>query len=93
MWRDNQTRWARNLATNPNIVVHRESGDDVVIIEGVGEKRTEENTDLSLIERIDNAYETKYDIHHGTPFWRVQPRVVFAWSEYPDNATRWTFDH
>lgn len=86
----NQTRWARNLATNPEIVVHRESGDNVVIIEGVGEKLTEENTEPSLIEQIDAAYETKYDTRHGTPFWRVQPRVVFGWSDFPDDATRWT---
>jgi hypothetical protein len=48
------TRKARNLAANPNVVAHSESGEDVVILEGVAE----EVTDPALQERIDDAYET-----------------------------------
>lgn len=88
-----RTRWVRNLATNPAVVVHRESGDDVVIIEGTAERLTDETADASRIERIDAAYERKYDIRHGTPFFVVRPDTVFAWSAYPEDATRWTFDH
>src|SRR3712207_3095759 len=42
------TRKARNLATNPNVVAHSESGENVVILEGV----VEEVTDPALQERI-----------------------------------------
>ncbi len=81
------TRKARNLAANPNVVAHPESGEDVVIIEGVAE----EVTDPPLQERIDDAYEAKYGIRHGTPVWALRPRVVHAWSRFPEDATRWVF--
>ena len=48
---------------NPNVVTHSESGEDVVILEGV----VEEVTDPTLQERIDDAYETKDGVRHGTP--------------------------
>jgi hypothetical protein len=86
-----QTRKARNLETNPHVVVHLESGNDVVIIEGVAEKLTPENADPALLERIDDAYEAKYAMRHGTPVWALWPRVVFAWTTYPTTVTRWQF--
>ncbi len=82
------TRKARNLMANPEVVVHTESGDDVVILEGVAEEITEP----SLLARIDDAYEAKYGIRHGTPVWALRPRVAFAWSTFPKDATRWLFD-
>lgn len=86
------TRKARNLQANPHVSVHLESGDDVVIIEGAVTKLTEENGDPDLLRRIDDAYEDKYDMRHGTPIWALRPRVAFGWSEYPTNVTRWTFE-
>jgi hypothetical protein len=81
------TRKARNLVANPNVVAHSESGEDVVILEGVAE----EVTDPVLQERIDDAYEAKYRIRHGTPVRVLKPRVVHAWSRFPADATRWLF--
>jgi hypothetical protein len=83
------TRWSRNLAVNPQVAVHLESGDDVVIQEG----RVERITDPQhpLVTAIDDAYEAKYQMRHGIPFWILRPRLVFAWSKFPDNATRWVF--
>ncbi|WP_458205520.1 pyridoxamine 5'-phosphate oxidase family protein [Haladaptatus sp. NG-SE-30] len=86
-----KTRWVRNLATDPELTVHRESGETVVIIEGVAERVTE-TADPALVARVDAAYEGKYGIQHGTPFFAVRPHVVFAWSDYPNDATRWQFD-
>lgn len=82
------TRKARNLAANPNVVAHCESGEEVVILEGVAE----EVTDPSVQERLDDAYEAKYGIRHGTPVWAVQPSLVHAWSSFPVDATRWLFE-
>lgn len=82
------TRKVRNLMANPEVVVHTESGDDVVILEGVAEEITEP----SLLARIDDAYEAKYGIRHGTPVWALRPRVAFAWSTFPKDVTRWLFD-
>lgn len=86
-----RTRWVRNLSTNPAIVVHRQDAEEVVIIEGTAERIDEETASHSLVERVDDAYHTKYDIRHGTPFFAVRPTKVFAWSEYPTDATRWEF--
>ena len=83
------TRWVRNLATNPQVAVHLESGDDVVILEGAVERITD--PDHPLVTRIDDAYEAKYQMRHGTPFWVLRPRVAFAWSKFPDNTTGWLF--
>lgn len=81
------TRKARNLGVNPSVVAHPESGEDVVILEGVAE----EVTDPALQERIDDAYEAKYGVRHGTPVWVLEPRAVHAWSRFPTDATRWVF--
>jgi hypothetical protein len=85
-----QTRWSRNLAENPRVAVHLDSGDDVVILEGVV-GRIEDPADPRLT-RIDDAYEVKYKLRHGIPLWVLRPQVVFAWSKFPDNMTRWKFD-
>lgn len=82
------TRKAKNIAENPYVVAHSESGDEVVILEGVAE----EVTDPALQERLDDAYETKYGIRHGTPVWALRPRVAHAWTAFPKDATRWKFD-
>lgn len=86
-----RTRWVRNLASNPNIVVHREDAEEVVILEGKAERIDDETADTTLIGRLDRAYEKKYDIPHGTPFFAVRLDKVFAWSTYPTDATRWEF--
>lgn len=81
-----RTRWVRNLAVNPGVVVHREDAEEVVILEGTAEKITAEAADSELIEAVDSAYEEKYETRHGTPFFAVRPDRVLAWSEYPTDA-------
>jgi PPOX class probable F420-dependent enzyme len=87
-----RTRKARNLARNPHVAVHLESGDDVVIIEGTVDMLTPDNADRALLERIDDAYEAKYGMRHGTPLWALRPTVAFGWSNYLTDITRWTFE-
>lgn len=82
-----QTRWSRNLSANPNVTVHLESGDDVVILEGVVGRITDAND--PRVTRVDDAYEAKYKMRHGIPFWVLRPQKVLAWSEFPKNTTRW----
>lgn len=98
VWLDNtfhcggeHTRWARNLAAGSEIVVHRKSGDDVVVIEGTAGKLAE-GAGPELLERLDAAYEGKYGVRYGTPFWMVHPEKVLAWSDHPTDATRWEFE-
>ena len=91
---DRASRKARNLAATPAVVTHLESGDDVVIIEGVAA----EITDDAMLTKIDRAYFSKYKIHLiGYPadvmICAIQPRVGFAWREknFGRSATRWRF--
>ena len=86
------TRWVRNLASDPSIVVHTESAESVVILEGEAERIDEGTASAERIGRLDDAYEEKYEVRHGTPFFAVRPERVLAWSDYPTDATRWRIE-
>ena len=80
---------ARNMGRDPRIVVHLESGEDTVILEGTVDTVTAD-------ERFLDAYEAKYDIRPeaGSTVYVLRPRVAQTWTEkdFPRNATRWEFD-
>lgn len=91
---DRGARKARNLAANPHIAVHLESGDDVVILEGVAD----DVSDPALLARFADAYDAKYQFRPDTSdpaqvVYALRPSVAFAWleSDFPGGATRWTF--
>ena len=93
---------AVHLPHRPEITVHLESGNEVVIIEGRARLVDERN----LIERIVDAYNPKYhwnmvpDDLPG-PFYEVKPGVVFGWisddtgldagAAFQGSATRWRY--
>ena len=86
------SRKGRNLAADPRVVVHLESGDEVVILEG---RVQETEIDAPLAD----AYERKYAMRPGedqTPgeaWYELRPRMALAWTEreYPRTATRFDF--
>jgi hypothetical protein len=82
------SRKARDLARDPRLVVHLESGDEVVILEGVARPVTATEDDVE-------AYHRKYDYRPepGEGWYRVAPERVLAWREqdYPRSATRFDF--
>jgi len=83
------TRWSRNLAANSNVAVHLESGDAVLALEGYVDRITDPAH--PLVAKIDAAYNAKYHMPHGIPFWVLRPRVAFAWTQFPADTTRWRF--
>jgi hypothetical protein len=83
------TRWARNLAVNPHATVHLESGTEAVIAEGDVDRITD--ADDPRLKTIDDAYEVKYKMRHGPPIWLLAPKVVFAWTSFPKDMTRFRF--
>jgi pyridoxine/pyridoxamine 5'-phosphate oxidase len=92
---DRGSRKARNLTDNAATVVHLESGDEVVVLEG----RAEEVTDAARRAEFDGAYQAKYgvamaDVPGDLSIWAVSPRVALAWRErdFPGSATRWVLD-
>lgn len=50
-----RTRWARNLAADPRLAVHRESGESVVTVEGRADRVDGETADSATITRLDDA--------------------------------------
>lgn len=81
-------RWARNFASNPHASVHLEDGEKAVILEGTIERIAQSDDEVSL-EDVSDAYEAKYDFRHPPPFWRLQPTLVLAWTDFTKDATRW----
>jgi hypothetical protein len=81
---------ARNFTARPDVVVHLESGDDVVVLEG-------QVAPLSgqLVAAFCDAYEAKY-AHRPEPgneahgLYELLPERVLAWREadFPTSATR-----
>jgi Pyridoxamine 5'-phosphate oxidase len=87
-----QTRRQRNLAHNAAVCVHLESGSDVVILHGDAHP---ERPDRPLAVRLAGASAQKYG-YSQTPEQYEQsdvhvfrPRVAFAWTHLPKDATRW----
>ncbi len=97
LWRDGSfvfscsptSRKARRLAEDPRIVVHLESGEEVVIVEGVADQ-VEPAPDLLA------DYAAKYaPVEAIVGNWYVvRPRRAFAWQEstFPKSPTRFEFD-
>ncbi|HEX9120529.1 MAG TPA: hypothetical protein VF840_08315 [Terriglobales bacterium] len=88
-------RKAKNIAHNPAVSVHLESGDDVVILEG--EAIEADVTERKLRAKLDRECKRKYTMlllvmPEGIGY-RVRPRVVLAWleKEFPFSSTRWEF--
>ena len=93
---------AQNLVTSSGITVHLESGNEVVIIEGVAKTVS----DRTLVELVVNQYNEKYHWNLDPnnlpgPFYTVHPQSAFGWhfedseisseSTALENATRWRF--
>jgi flavin reductase (DIM6/NTAB) family NADH-FMN oxidoreductase RutF len=82
-----RSRKGRNIARDPRIVVHLESGDEVVILHGEVEVA---EVDDSILD----AYEAKYGHRPpGKSLFRLRPIRALAWLEadYPRTATRFDF--
>ena len=85
----------RNLVATGHVVVHLESGDEVVILEGNVERfnRTDD------IAGLGSAYQEKYGIDVSTlpgadsAWFAVRTSVAHGWREadFQASATRWEF--
>jgi hypothetical protein len=95
-----RSRKARNLAGDPRCVVGCEADDGAVVVEGVGRGVTE----IARLRRVADVYGEKYgwpmevkgtgvadSQDNAGPVFMVSPRVVFAWSRFPVDATRYDF--
>ncbi|MEX1248957.1 MAG: pyridoxamine 5'-phosphate oxidase family protein [Anaerolineales bacterium] len=85
------SRKGRNLAAQPAVSVHSESGDEAVMFEG----HVEKVSDKALLKALDKAYKGKYGLPMQVPgiIFQLNAERVFAWREkdFPESATRWIF--
>lgn len=90
---DAGSRKGRNLGANPAAVVHLESGDEAIMLEGTVEMAR----DPDLLKEFADRYEAKYGLRpEPTPaegVYALWPAIVLAWTEqdFPNTATRWLF--
>jgi hypothetical protein len=93
-----QTRRGRNMAANPHVAIHLESGDEVLILRGVVEQINGRDREFST--RLAAGYAAKYQHKGYAPapdtwdqggLYVLRPRVVFAWTKFPQDTTRWIF--
>jgi Pyridoxamine 5'-phosphate oxidase len=90
---DPTTVHERNLRADPRVVLHTESGQSPVIVEGDAEWHT---PDLVQAQRLADVANRKYS-YGSTPesylrgVWRIRPRTVIAWTVLYEDATRFAF--
>jgi general stress protein 26 len=84
---------ARNLFENPQVVVHLESGDDVIVLEGIAL----ELKSIVKLGQVAKLYSEKYKgdqiFHDIESVFELQAKVIFSWLErdFHHSATRWTY--
>ncbi len=99
-----QARRMKNIAANPEVAVHLESGDEVVIVEGTAASETKPPK-RELAEKLAALYTAKYAAHEYAPspdqwdeggLYVLRPRKALGWMlkpgmEFGKTYTRWRF--
>jgi len=91
------TRKAKNIAHQPEVSIHLESTEDMVVLEGRAVEVDPQKFAPAFRKRADAVSRKKYKmgftIMPGSVFYRVRPRVALAWLEkkFPYHSTRWEF--
>lgn len=90
------TRWQRNLRANPQMAIHVEVGDEVVIVEGTARELVAPaaplaNQILAGYAKYKPGYEASASHWTEGGLWELRPVKAFAWSTFPDDMTRFTF--
>jgi hypothetical protein len=89
-----QTKRNHNLLTNSAVSVHLDSSEDVVILHGNAQL---EMPDHILAVQLTKASTAKYgyaprpEDYESSGVHVFRPHTVFAWKQFPKDATRWQF--
>jgi len=95
-----ETRHARNLAHNPNVTLHLESGDQALIVEGTAGEAGKPA--LELAQQLAAAYRAKYAQFGYSPepnqwdaggLFVFTPHKVLTWTNFMDDPTRFMLDN
>ncbi len=87
---------SRNLLADPRAVVHLESGDNVVILEGTMAEITDPKQYIDIFKQYAKKYTEYEPPDHVDPqqvLFVFSPITALAWTEqsYPRSVTRWRF--
>jgi len=94
-----ETRHAKNIAVNPSVSLHLESGTDVVIVEGDAVEMQKPSPELGVI--IAEAYAEKYAEIGYSPepnqwdnggLFMLTPRSAMAWTNFTEDPTKFVFE-
>lgn len=93
------TRWQRNLRANSSLAIHVEFDDEVVIVEGTARELVAPASPLSdailggyAKYKDTKGYEASASNWAEGGLWELRPVRAFAWSTFPQDATRFRFD-
>jgi nitroimidazol reductase NimA-like FMN-containing flavoprotein (pyridoxamine 5'-phosphate oxidase superfamily) len=93
-----ETKHARNIQQNPAVVVHLESGEQPVIVNG--RCRAVDRPEPELAGALAAAYREKYAALGYAPqanqwenggLFVVVPQTVLAWTQFTEDPTKFTF--
>lgn len=94
-----ETRHNRNIEINPNISIHLESGDKVIILEGTSGPAGKPS--LELANQLVEEYRRKYADQDYSPepnqwdeggLYVFTPRQGLAWTKFNEDPTKFTFE-
>jgi nitroimidazol reductase NimA-like FMN-containing flavoprotein (pyridoxamine 5'-phosphate oxidase superfamily) len=91
-----ETRWVSEIGDNPNVSIHLDGLDEVVIVEG--EAEVFHAIDEGLAGRLAAASNAKYPEYGMTAAFytangaiAIRPRKVIAWTDISKDPTRFRF--
>jgi hypothetical protein len=99
LYSERSTVKARNLAADPRVVVHLESGEDVLIVRAVAEDLGPPATVPSVVTALAAKYtrpqDQQYLPDHDPDFdvvWAIRPQSAMAWQldDYAGSQRRWS---
>jgi len=99
LYSERSTVKARNLAADPRVVVHLESGEDVLIVRGVAEDLGPPAAVPSVVTALAAKYTRPQDQQYlpdNDPdfdvVWAIRPRSAMAWQldDYDASQRRWS---
>ncbi len=91
------TRWQRHLRENPQVAIHVEFGDEVVIVEGgvlelVAPAEPLSSAILAGYAKYAPGYVAAASNWAQGGLWELRPAKAFAWSSFPTDMTRFRFE-
>jgi len=94
-----ETRHAQNIARNPHVSLHLESGDQVIIAEG--QSKPAGKPEAELAQKIATAYCLKYEQFGYAPqpdqwdeggLYEFTPQKILAWTQFNQDPTKFILE-